>query len=99
MRPMETQALERPADLTIWRTAPVPAPLAQPARYRTLREAIEAAAGALSDPAKPPVTHPGGRWGAPADRAPPLPKRGRPDGAPPRPPRLASRPSQTARPA
>ena len=45
---METQALERPADLTIWRTAPVPAPLAQPARYRTLREAIEAAAGALA---------------------------------------------------
>jgi hypothetical protein len=51
---METQALERPADLTIWRTAPVPAPLAQPARYPTLREAIEAAAGALSDPAKQP---------------------------------------------
>ncbi|NEU11600.1 hypothetical protein G3T14_05590 [Methylobacterium sp. BTF04] len=51
---METEALERPADLTIWRTAPVPAPLAQPARYETLREAIKAAAGALTDPAKQP---------------------------------------------
>ena len=51
---METEALERPADLTIWRTTPVPAPLAQPARYGTLREAIEAAAGALTDPAKQP---------------------------------------------
>ena len=45
---METEALERPADLTIWRTAPASAPLAQPERFKTLREAIEAAAGALS---------------------------------------------------
>ena len=45
---METEALERPADLTIWRTAPATAPLAQPERYRTLREAIAAAAGALA---------------------------------------------------
>ncbi|KQS81843.1 MULTISPECIES: hypothetical protein [Methylobacterium] len=51
---METEALERPADLTIWRTAPASAPLAQPERYRTLREAIAAAAGALADPAKQP---------------------------------------------
>ncbi|SDO09045.1 hypothetical protein SAMN05216360_114179 [Methylobacterium phyllostachyos] len=51
---METEALERPADLTIWRTAPASAPLAQPERYETLREAIQAAAGALSDPAKQP---------------------------------------------
>ncbi|WP_019905130.1 hypothetical protein [Methylobacterium sp. 77] len=51
---METEALERPADLTIWRTTPIPSPLAQPARYDTLREAIEAAAGALTDPAKQP---------------------------------------------
>jgi hypothetical protein len=53
-RIMETEALERPADLTIWRTAPASAPLAQPARYGTLREAIAAAAGALTDPAKQP---------------------------------------------
>lgn len=51
---METEALERPADLTIWRTAPTASPLAQPARFDTLREAIEAAAGALTDPAKQP---------------------------------------------
>lgn len=51
---METEALERPADLTIWRTVPASAPLAQPERYGTLREAIAAAAGALSDPAKQP---------------------------------------------
>jgi hypothetical protein len=51
---METEALERPADLTIWRTVPASSPLAQPARYDTLREAIAAAAGALTDPAKQP---------------------------------------------
>ena len=51
---METEALERPADLTIWRTAPASAPLAQPERCKTLREASEAAAGALADPAKQP---------------------------------------------
>jgi hypothetical protein len=51
---METEALERPADLTIWRTAPASAPLAQPERYGTLREAIAAAASALTDPAKQP---------------------------------------------
>ena len=51
---METEALERPADLTIWRTAPASTPLAQPERYDTLREAIQAAAGALTDPAKQP---------------------------------------------
>jgi len=52
--PMETEALERPADLTIWRTTPVSSPVAQPERYDTLREAIKAAAGALTDPAKQP---------------------------------------------
>jgi hypothetical protein len=53
-RDMETEALERPADLTIWRTLPASSPLAQPARFDTLREALAAAAGALTDPAKQP---------------------------------------------
>ena len=44
---METEALERPADLTIWRTLPASSPLAQPERYDTLREAL--AAGTVSD--------------------------------------------------
>ncbi|WP_232628588.1 hypothetical protein [Methylobacterium sp. Leaf118] len=51
---METEALERPADLTIWRTLPASSPLAQPERYGTLREALAAARGALHDPAQQP---------------------------------------------
>ncbi len=51
---METEALERPADLTIWRTLPAASPRAQPLRYDTLREALAAAKGALGDPAQQP---------------------------------------------
>ncbi len=51
---METEALERPADLTIWRTTPAASPLVEPERYDTLREALAAAAGAMRDPAKQP---------------------------------------------
>ena len=51
---MEAEALERPADLTIWRTVPAASRLAEPQRFETLREAIAAAAGALVDPAKQP---------------------------------------------
>ena len=51
---METEALERPADLTIWRTASNASPLVEPERYDTLREALEAAAGALVDADKQP---------------------------------------------
>ncbi|GJE28316.1 hypothetical protein [Methylobacterium organophilum] len=51
---METEALERPADLTIWRNAQNASPLAEPERFDTLREALAAARGALTDPSKQP---------------------------------------------
>ena len=51
---METEALERPADLTIWRTTPASSPLAEPKRFDTLREALAAAGSVMVDPAKQP---------------------------------------------
>ena len=47
---METEALERPADLALWRTGPATAPMGPPKRFASLREAIAAAVSALSEP-------------------------------------------------
>lgn len=47
---METEALERPAALALWRTGPTTAPMGPPRRFASLREAIAAAASALADP-------------------------------------------------
>lgn len=47
---METEALERPADLALWRTGPATALIGPPKRFASLREAIAAAASALADP-------------------------------------------------
>ncbi|WP_336486646.1 hypothetical protein [Methylobacterium nigriterrae] len=51
---METEALERPADLKIWHAMPACFSPAQPERFGSLREAIAAAAAALDDPDKQP---------------------------------------------
>lgn len=51
---METEALERPADLALWRTGPATAMMGQPRRFASLKEAISAAAGALNDPTVQP---------------------------------------------
>ncbi|GJE45287.1 hypothetical protein [Methylobacterium soli] len=51
---MEIEALERPADLAIWSLGRVNSLLVQPERFNSLREAIIAAAGVLSDHSKQP---------------------------------------------
>ena len=58
---MESDTLERPAELAVWPTRQADRPLAGPLRFPSLRAAIAAAANLLSDPSREPwiVTHEG----------------------------------------
>lgn len=51
---METEALERPADLAVWPTLAGSAARAVSTHYASLREALSAAARVLGDPSKQP---------------------------------------------
>lgn len=51
---METELLERPADLAVWSARPGDTLIEPPVHYRSLREALQAAAGLLADPSKQP---------------------------------------------
>lgn len=51
---METEALDRPADLAVWPTLMSGAVQAVSTHYASLREALSAAARVLADPSKQP---------------------------------------------
>lgn len=51
---MEAETFERPADLAVWSAGLKGRLLGERTRFRSLREAITAAASHLSDPAKQP---------------------------------------------
>ncbi|GEO98525.1 hypothetical protein GCM10007887_32330 [Methylobacterium haplocladii] len=51
---METEALERPADLAVWPAFAGDAARAVSTHYASLREALSAAAQVLADPTKQP---------------------------------------------